>query len=347
MSDDTRIVTFPAPGDAVFVDSETDAHPAVPLTDASLSAANSSVAPSQVASPTEQGALSDAPTPMRGKHAKRLAGEDGDSAGAVLPFRRRARSRRIRRLRRHPLVRLVRPMVMATVIVSVPVAIVWWFLTTPSFALAGLEVETRPPARVPPAWVEQALRPYAGSNLWLLPLDRVEQRLVEHPWIADVSLRKRLPATLVVHTVERREAALYRSTSGLVFIDDAGQRIHGVDPSRPDGGLDLPILSGSETSLPAALSVLSEVLEADPLWADGLSEIEILSDDDFRLYSTALPFPLVVRSGTVAEKSRYLKALLPRLLDRFETIDAVDLRFRERIIIEPGDSGRLREQRAI
>ena len=186
--------------------------------------------------------------------------------------------------------------------------------------------------------MRQSLRPWAGENLWRLDLGELEERLVVHPWIADVALRKRPPATLHVRLVERREAALYRADTGLAWVDTHGRIIEPVDLARPDPGLDLPILSGAPEAIPSALDLLGEIAEAGTPWAAGLSEIEILGPEDFRLHTTALPFPLIVRRGSLKSKARQLRALLPRLAPSFGSIDAVDLRFARRIIIQQAAS---------
>ena len=277
----------------------------------------------------------DAPTLMRSKR-----GLNRDSERNVLPFRRRSQQRRSRRLRRHPLVRWIAPLATAVVILAVPLSAAAWFLGSPSFAMSEVLVVGDGYQRVDREWVRGTLKGFGGTNIWLLPLDRAEAVLFRHPWIADVALRKQPPHTLEVRVVERREAALYRDAEqGLIYVDSDGRRIAPWSASKDSG--DLPILSGQgeESHLAAALDLITEIQTAGPIWADGLSEIEILSELDYRLYTRDLPFPLLVRSGTVDRKARHLQALLPRILDRFETVGAVDLRFARRIIIEPVDSG--------
>ncbi len=292
----------------------------------------------------------DAPALMRGKR-----GIPRDSEHNVLPFRRRTQQRRIRRLRRHPLVRWMAPLATAIVILAVPISAAAWFLASPSFAMSEVTVIGDGYERVDREWVRGTLSGFDGTNIWLLPLDRAEAVLFRHPWIADVALRKQPPHTLEVRVVEREEAALYRDADqGLIYVDQAGRRIAPWSPSKgspsegsPSEGSpsksfdDLPILSGKgeESHLASALGLVAEIQAAGPAWADGLSEIEILSELDYRLYTRDLPFPLLLRSGTVDRKARHLQALLPRILDRFETVGAVDLRFARRIIIEPVDSG--------
>ena len=71
-------------------------------------------------------------------------------------------------------------------------------------------------------------------------------------------------------------------------------------------------------------------------WHRGLSEIDILGRQDFKIFTTDLPFPLLVRGGTVEHKARRLKTLLPQIVDRYGPEAQVDLRFARRIIVQPG-----------
>ena len=263
-------------------------------------------------------------------------GHEGESRlPKVLPFRRRDRERRVPRLRRHPLLRWLRPLAVAMVILAMPLSVLAWFLASPSFALRAVAVEPSALGRVDADWVRSALGSFEGANIWLLPLARVEAVLKRHPWVGDVSLRKLPPDGLAVQIVERREAALYRSDEGLIYVDAEGRRIAPWQSVRGTG--DLPILSGrgDEARLAGAVALMQEIYSAAPPWAPGLSEVEILSELDYRLHTRDLPFPLLVRAGTVGAKAHHLQAILPRILDRFETVKAVDLRFARRIIIEP------------
>ncbi|MEM1176983.1 MAG: FtsQ-type POTRA domain-containing protein [Acidobacteriota bacterium] len=273
---------------------------------------------------------------------------DGASAGTVVPFRRPKKGSKIRRRRKSVWARWMMPFAAACLIVGIPTAFVFWLLSAPSFAMTDLVVKTAPQGRVSSEWVRNALRRDAGSNLWRLDLEALESRLTAHPWLLDVGLRKQPPSKLVVELVERRPAALYRAKDGLAWVDSAGRVIEPVDLSRPQPGLDLPILSGPEDLVPGALGILSEIRRAKTAWGPGLSEVEILGPRDFRLYTTALPFPLVVRQGSLEKQARHLRALLPRLASSPDAIDAVDLRFARRIIIklESHSPGRSDEQRA-
>ena len=65
----------------------------------------------------------------------------------------------------------------ATAIVGVPAVVVYWLLTSPSFALEQTRFAAASQSRrVPQAWVEQTVRSFEGRNIWQLPLGEVESR---------------------------------------------------------------------------------------------------------------------------------------------------------------------------
>lgn len=256
-----------------------------------------------------------------------------ESEADVLPMRPREK---VKRLKTPLWIRLLRPLAAAAAIVGLPAAVVVWLLSSPSFALAETRFGGAGQARkVPHAWVENTLRGYAGRNIWQLPLSEVEASLLRHPWVEAVGLRKAPPRTLVVSIVERSEAALYRRGGIFDFVDQKGRLIDRYDPR--GGEVDLPILSGGDPQLvlPAAMSFLAELEKVQPVWSAGLSEVEILGEQDFRLFTAELPFPLLVRAGTLEDKTRRLQALLPQIEDRYTEVKAVDLRFARRIIVQP------------
>jgi hypothetical protein len=61
----------------------------------------------------------------------------------------------------------------------------------------------------------------------------------------------------------------------------------------------------------------------------------VLGEEDFRLHTGALRFPLLVTRGQVGPKIRRLEELLPELERRYPAITVVDLRFSRRIVVQP------------
>ncbi|RMH19497.1 MAG: FtsQ-type POTRA domain-containing protein [Acidobacteria bacterium] len=262
----------------------------------------------------------------------------------VLPFRPR-QGQRVPYRRRSPLRRLLVPFAAALATVVLPLAAVQWLLSTPRLAL--VEIEAVPDAaapggpRVSREQVLDALAPLVGRNLLRLDLGRVQEELAGHPWVRAVAVRKELPHRLRVEIEERRAAALYQAAEGLIYVDGEGRPIA---PLAPWDEVDLVVISGGgtpaaglRTPLAAALAVAGELAAVKPAWAEGLSEIEVLSPQDFRLVIDRVPFPLLVRAGALERRVRRLETLLPQITTRYAAVKAVDLRFSRRIIIEPAD----------
>jgi cell division septal protein FtsQ len=250
----------------------------------------------------------------------------------VLPFRRPAAAVRVRRRSRWLV--LLGPLGRAVALVGVPMALALWLFGSPTFAFARVEVEGE--RHLETRWVEAALAPLVGENLLRLSLPAVEQLVRANPWVAEVRLEKRLPDRLYIEVRERQPAALLRTAEGLTVLDERGLPIAPWQPGW--GGGDMLLVSvGAATAvdLGGALAVAAELARVAPAWARTLSEVEVLAEDEFRLDLGALPFPLLVRAGTLAERLPVLGTLLPELASRYPAIGAVDLRFERRIVFQP------------
>jgi len=266
------------------------------------------------------------------------AGVNGVNA-RVLDFRRGGAA--LRRRRRHPLLLLLRPLATALGLVALPLGVAAWVFTAPRFGLREVVVEGGP-RRAAPEWIRQALAPCRGQNLLRLSLAEATARLQRNPWIETVELRKELPDRLHVEVTERRPVALLRTGGALFYADTDGHPIAPVDSldgARRAGLLEVrflhPVVAGGGGVGPA-LEVAGELGRVRPDWAAGLTQIEVLGEEDFRLHTGALPFPLLVTRGQVGPKARRLEELLPELERRYPAIEAVDLRFSRRIVVQPG-----------
>src|SRR6185295_1510383 len=195
-------------------------------------------------------------------------------------------------------------------------------------------------------WVRRALAPLEGENLVRLSLAEAAGRVQRNPWIESVEMVKELPDRLRVKVAERRPVALLAAGSGLAYADSAGRAIAPIATqaelaeARAAG---LLVVSFSREPQPdgmaAALKVAAELGRAQPTWAAKLARIEVLGEGDFRLRTDALPFPVLVTSGQVGPKVQRLVELLPELSIRYPRIEAVDLRFSRRIVVQPGRIG--------
>ena len=272
------------------------------------------------------------------------SGESGAglSGGRLLDFKRR--SAPPRRKRRNPLLVLLKPLAAALLLVALPGGLAAWVLTSPFFQLREVVVSGGS-ERVPAAWVAGTLAPLEGQNLVRLPLADIAADLRRNPWIDTVELRKELPGLLKVQVSERRPVALLQSEGQLVYADTAGRPIVPVDAAgeaHQAGLLEVhfaPPVSGGGDGVASALEVAAELGRVRPDWAGALTRIEVLGEEDFRLHTEALRFPLLVTRGQVGPKIRLLERLLPELERRYPAIAAVDLRFSRRIVVQPAAPG--------
>jgi cell division protein FtsQ len=254
----------------------------------------------------------------------------------VLPFRRRPFA--ARRKRPSFFTRLVAPFAGALMLVGSPAALAAWVLASPRFGLREVSLEGG--QRVSKAWVVDTLEPLFGRNLVLLPLAEVEARIARHPWLEAVEASKEMPNRLRLVVVERRPAALLRIGTELRYLDGEGRPFAPCDPLDPEGSVvDLLLVSssaGPRAEYSRALRLAGELAAAQPQWAAALSEVEMMGEEDFRIVTAALPFSLLVRTGSVDAGVHRLEPLLAEILRRYpERIDTVDLRFPQRVVLQP------------
>ncbi len=296
----------------------------------------------------------------------RVSPTQGDY-GNSSPFLRGHAVRRSRRGRLKSRLKLALAMFSLVVVPAVTIA---WLMTSPRFAVQELSVVTG--QWVPELWVREELAPLLGENLPRLPLTQAEEILLSHPWVWGADLRKDLPARLTVRVTERQAVALLRASDGFHYLDPQGIRIAPFSPTSSQS-VDLPLISISDrllsrtrstassagpdgaptessldrraaaSSTPAdpapgaysAVQLLTEIQEAAPAWIAGLSEIEVLGEEDFCIYTSSLPFPVLVTTGTLHQRVRRLEELMPQIVARSDAGAAVDLRFARRIIVKP------------
>ncbi len=268
------------------------------------------------------------------------------TGGRVLDFRRRGTPPR--RRRKSLLVKLLKPLAAAVGLVALPAGLVAWVLTAPRFQLRAVdvrEIKGSPGRRVSADAIRQALAPLQGKNLVRLSLADAAARVQRNPWIASVEIAKELPDRLRVRIAERKPIALLLAGRDLVFADAEGRAIAPVaTPAELEAARKTGLLVVSFPGKPhsngmaAALKVAAELGRVEPNWAAKLAQIEVLGEEDFRLRTEALPFPLLVKGGEVASKMQRLVTLLPELARRYPKIEAVDLRFSRRIVVQPANS---------
>jgi cell division protein FtsQ len=194
----------------------------------------------------------------------------------------------------------------------------------------------------------------AGASLVTTDLERWRLKLLESPWVADASLRRMFPGTLLVMIEERRPIGIGRLRGTLFLVDPSGVVIDEFGPNYAD--FDLPIIDGLDRGstnggmVDQARAELAGRLMSDvQRWPGLASRVSQIDVSDVRNAVVVLKGDTaLVRVGDerFSERLRSYLDLMPALRDRVPDIDYVDLRFDERVYVRPQRSRPAAEQRA-
>ncbi len=156
-------------------------------------------------------------------------------------------------------VSLARSALGAAMAITVSTGVAWaarrYVMTSPRFALREVVVDDPVASRAagaPAVHGQNGARPRTravllseagiamGENVFSIDLDRAKKKLLEDPWIADVTLARRLPATVLLHVEEREAAAIVALGDSYLVTRDGRvfKRVELGDPS------DLPVITG-------------------------------------------------------------------------------------------------------
>lgn len=256
-------------------------------------------------------------------------------AASVVERRSMFRRRRFQAPRQRPslLWTFVRPIGLALLLVGTPAAIAVWTLTSPCFALRDIGIESG--ERVASEWVAQSLEPLRGRHVLLLSLEEVKRLLAGHRWVEGVQVHKILPNALHVQVLERIPVAVMRHEKGLSYVDREGRLIDRLEETDVPAALLLIEGRAEESAtVAAAVAAVEELAAGDSPLFQVILGVEILTGLDLELDVAALPFAVLVRSDRLQPAVAQFERLLPKILDRYEGIEAVDLRFSRQIIMK-------------
>lgn len=196
--------------------------------------------------------------------------------------------------------------------------------------------------RVHTGEVVALLEGMTGQSLLAVDLDRWRSRLFASAWVADATLRRRLPGTIDVELRERAPMGIARAGTDLFLVDAAGTVIDQFGPRYAD--CDLPIIDGlivTPVSAPPAVDrprgqlvarLMSE-LRTRPELARRVSQIDASNLHDVHVILDG--DPAVVRLGETqfVERLDSYVSLQAALRDQVPEIDYVDVRFGERVYV--------------
>ena len=211
----------------------------------------------------------------------------------------------------------------------------------PRFAVRRVVLEGVPEARR--AEAEEVTDAFLGRPLLFVDLDTAVDGLAKRPWVARVAARRIIPDTLVVRVEARPPVALARRGADLWVVDRSGSWLGPYAGRALSGEDDYPIISpaaggpGNEDGVSRGAAFLVALKAEDPALHSRVSEV-IVSSDGFAVTDRVARARLLL-PGDPAETPRAAAAwrawlaLVPDLGRRGLPVDAADLRFDGRIVL--------------
>ncbi len=197
-------------------------------------------------------------------------------------------------------------------------------------------VEVRGARYLQPSEIISRLKVDTLASLWD-DLTPYRDRIRGHPQIADVTISRRMPGTLVVTIKENLPVALIQTPTGLLPYDSLGKQLP-IDPARTS--LDLPIVA---TDDPVLLKLVGAIRATEPDVFARIDEVRRTGRDEI-----LLTLSRGATAGAVPPESKTLLVRVPvglsveRLADIFpvETdlarrqvrVGELDLRYRDQVI---------------
>jgi cell division protein FtsQ len=181
------------------------------------------------------------------------------------------------------------------------------------------------------------------GNIWSLSSRAIGTRLLTHPWVRSVSVRKAFPDRLVVRIQERKPAAMI-NLDALYYLDEEGaifKRLTAYDPK------NFPIVTGfTQRELGArdavALQNLKKTLELLRCTESGVlrqnvSEVHFDAQEGYTLVTRDTGLQLKIGTMDFREAMKRVEVAMPKLSSVGQAKGIVDLKTAGRIFLRPGE----------
>jgi cell division protein FtsQ len=219
------------------------------------------------------------------------------------------------------------------------IAVIWtaYARVMASAELRVARVDVRGNSWLSDGEVRELLGPAVGENILEVRIDQLKARLTASPWVADATVRRSLPNTLVVEIRERVPLAL-AELDRLYLMDGDGTLIEIYGPRT--ASFDLPIVRGLQGF--GADARRDEAARAGALLRDlgdlagEVSEVSVEESGDLRVVLRGAGEVLRLGRPPYRSQVETFLRLRAELAARCPRAEYFDLRFRSRIIAKGG-----------
>jgi cell division protein FtsQ len=191
--------------------------------------------------------------------------------------------------------------------------------TSPAFAARTITVEGQ--ERLSEEDILRAAGLELGQNVFEVPPEIAQARLLRHPWVAEAIVQRRLPGTFHVKVREHQASALIW-LDRLYLVGEDATLFKSVEPGDP---VDLPVVTGVDVKrftsdrarrsslLLEVVAVLHDYRAAGLFRREPIAEIHVEADDTLSLYVGDDATEVRLGHGPYRSKLRKLRTVLDRL----------------------------------
>ena len=220
-------------------------------------------------------------------------------------------------------------------------AVYSWLGHSPIFSVQVIDIN--PCEHVSRDEVAGILNGVSRGNIWTLSTREIGRRLLTHPYVREVAVRKAFPDKLVVRVGERRPVAMINLDS-LYYVDERGEIFKRLTAYDPKG---FPIVTGfSRGDLaakdPVSMQNLKRTIDllqcaGSGVLRDNISEAHFDAQDGYTLVTRDFGLQLKIGTTEFREAMRRVAVALPKLASLGRDRGIVDLKTPDRIYVRPGE----------
>jgi cell division protein FtsQ len=191
------------------------------------------------------------------------------------------------------------------------------------------------------------LKPLIGQNILHANYGDRMRALLEIPWVKSVEFLRFWPSTLSVVITERQPVGFALINDTVRLIDREGIPL-ATSADMPQK-FDFPIMRGLVAENTTDDHVINQIrigryvdllqkLDADQSgYSKDTSEVDVSDPDDLKILLKDDPIVIHMGKEDYLDRFKLYLANIKRLKQEYPSIDSVDLRFKDRIIIKPAE----------
>jgi cell division septal protein FtsQ len=182
--------------------------------------------------------------------------------------------------------------------------------------------------------IRQFLEGKRLGNLLILDIHTLKEKLVVHPWIKDVRVRKKFPSTLKIAILERQPFAVLKG-SCLSLIDREGIKLQEISSLY---NWDLPLFvdeNNFNKDIAEKLNLAWAFLDnLNPSMRESVATVDLTEHETVKVRLKESPTWIIIGENQFQERMKLYLAQEPYLKE-YGPLEYIDLRFEERIYIKP------------